>query len=199
MNDIESVIFDISKIEGVYRKLLTILPSFEISNSTILPYGLKPHTRSVSWIVEQVITQQTKSKKTDLGLSYVNFDLPDTCLHDCELAIGDKKYWINIKIHNMAGKETRNDIAAVEKLHIQYRDNPKYELLYACFGIHFDNNSIKFDTDYLKIFSPQFLPVYVNPRNDKIQAQYHHKPEFRTRDEFLELLVNKSRSITLRG
>jgi hypothetical protein len=144
-----------------------------------------------------VITQQTKFKQFDLGLSYVNFDLPDTCLHDCELSIGDKKYWVNIKIHNMAGKETRNDIAAVEKLHIQYRDNPDYELLYVCFGIHFDNNSIRFDADYLKVFSPQFLPVYVNPRNDKIQAQYHHQPEHRTREEFLELLISKSKSISL--
>ena len=46
-------------------------------------------------------------------------------------------------------------------------------------------------------FSPQFLPVYVNPRNDKIQAYYHAPAEERTRDEFLEWLQTRSRSIVL--
>jgi hypothetical protein len=50
----------------------------------------------------------------------------------------------------------------------------------------------------MHIFSPQFLPIYINPRNDKIQAFYHHEPEYRSRVEFLQLLREKSRSIVLR-
>ena len=46
----------------------------------------------------------------------------------------------------------------------------------------------------LERFEP---PVYVNPRNDKIQAYYRAPPEERTRDEFLELLQSRSRSIVL--
>lgn len=194
---IAGVLADLNFVESTYRKLLALLPSFEIANANYLPYGLKPHTRSVSWIVEQVITQQTKFHKTALGLSDVDFDLPDTCLHDCVLSVGAKKYYVNIKIHNMDGSNSRNDIAAVQKLYTQYRNEPDYDLIYACFGIRFEKNRIKFDVDYLKIFSPQFLPIYVNPTNDKIQALYHHTATNRTRSAFLDLLVMHSKSITL--
>jgi hypothetical protein len=193
----QAVLDEINFVESVYKKLLHLLPSFEIANINYLPYGLKPHTRSVSWIVEQVITQQTKFHQRALGLTHVEFDLPDTCLHDCVLSVGQKKYYVNIKIHNMDGKDTRNDIAAVEKLYIQYRSQPDYDLIYACFGIRFAQHSINFDVDYLKLFSPQFLPVYVNPRNDKIQALYHHNAIYRTRKEFLDLLVQHSKTIKL--
>jgi hypothetical protein len=87
---IKQITEDIEFIRGVYKKLLTILPSFNITDKDILPYGLKPHTRSVSWLVEQVITQQTKYRAKQLGLDDVNFDMPDTCLHDCEIKVGEK-------------------------------------------------------------------------------------------------------------
>ena len=44
---------------------------------------------------------------------------------------------------------------------------------------------------------PQFLPIYVNPRNDKLQAFYRASLEERTRDEFLRLLQQNSTSIVL--
>lgn len=198
-NDLIAKTFDDMKfIEGVFNKLLKILPSFDITDKKILPYGLKAHTRSVSWLVEQVITQQAKFHAAGLGLKDVNFEWPDTCLHDCELITPKRSYFVNVKIHNMAGKHNKNDIAAVEKLHMQYMSNPDYELIYACFGVHFDNIHISFDSTYLKLFSPQFLPIYVNPRNDKIQALYHHEPVHRTREEFLVLLRSHSKSIVLR-
>jgi hypothetical protein len=97
----------------------------------------------------------------------------------------------------MAGKENKNDIAAVEKLYMQYSSNAAYDLIYACFGIHFENIHIRFDPQYLYLFSPQFLPIYVNPRNDKIQAFYRHDPQPRSRAQFLEELRRNSRSIRL--
>lgn len=163
-----------------------------------MPYGLKAHTRSVSWLVEQVITQQTKFNAKKLGLDNVNFDFPDTSLHDCEIIYKGKSYFINVKIHNIEGKENKNDISAVEKLYFQYSVNKNYNLIYACFGIQFENIKINFDKDYLEIFSPQFLPIYVNPRNDKIQATYKHDKIYRTRSEFLKMLKEKSKSIVLK-
>ncbi|MDR1963140.1 MAG: hypothetical protein LBQ50_05130 [Planctomycetaceae bacterium] len=168
-----------------------------MTDKKVLPYGLKPHTRSVSWLVEQVITQQTKYRKKELELDDVAFDMPDTSLHDCEITQHKKTYYVNVKVHNMEGKAKKNDIAAVEKLYMQYSANPSYNLIYACFGIRFNGISIEFDTSYIHLFSPQFLPIYVNPRNDKIQAFYHHQPEFRLRSEFMQLLREKSPSIIL--
>ncbi len=173
--EIEKIIRDIDFIRSVYEKLIAILPSFNVTDKDILPYGLRPHTRSVSWLVEQVITQQTKYRANQLGIENVKIDMPDTCLHDCEITADGKPYYVNIKIHNAVRKENKNDIAAVEKLYMQYIANTSYNLVYACFGIIFKDINIGFDPDYLCVFSPQFLPIYVNPRNDKIQAYYHHE------------------------
>ena len=115
----QNIVAGLDFIRGVYLKLLNILPSFDVTDRKVLPYGLKAHTRSVSWLVEQVIVQQTKFRAKDLGIKDVNFDLPDTCLHDCEIIAGGKKYFVNVKIHNADGKENKNDIAAVEKLYFQ--------------------------------------------------------------------------------
>ena len=195
--DVREIIGDLRYTEELCKRLLNILPSFDITDRKILPYGLKPHTRSVSWLVEQVIVQQMKYHAQKLAIKDVNFELPDTCLHDCEIFSQEKKYYVNVKIHNIQGKENKNDIAAVEKLYFQYVANPKYNLIYACFGINFENIRVNFDRNYLVIFSPQFIPIYVNPRNDKIQATYHHKAIMRTREQFLNLLKKNSKSIAL--
>jgi hypothetical protein len=157
----------------------------------------RSHTRSISWLVEPVITQQTKFNATRLGIADAEFDFPDTCLDDCEIKTSPRSYFVNVKIHKMTGRENKNDIAAVEKLYMQYSANAEYHLIYACFGIHFQNIHIRFDPDYLCLFSPQFLPIYANPRNDKIQAFYRHQPQERTRAQFLEELCRNSRSIKL--
>ncbi|MDR0486125.1 MAG: hypothetical protein LBH29_05300 [Elusimicrobiota bacterium] len=188
---------DIEFIKSIYKKLLMILPSFNITDEKILPYGLRVHTRSVSWLVEQVITQQTKFNKTKLGLAEVDFNMPDTCLHDCIIKTAEKEYFINIKVHNSGGRENKNDIAAVEKLYMQYSCNPVYNVIYVCMGIYFENIKITFDADYIAVFTAQFLPIYVNPRNDKIQAFYKHNPQYRSRREFLKILKENSKSINL--
>lgn len=196
---VESVLNEMDFLRNLYLKLIHILPSFNIADRTVLPYGLKPHTRSVAWLVEQVISQQTKFRAKELGLDDVKFDMPDTCLHDCELSMGGKTYYVNIKIHNSDNnKKNKNDISAVEKLYFQYTSNPSYNLIYVAFGIFFDDITIRFDTSQILVFSPQFLPIYVNPRNDKIQSSYDHKPVFRTREEFIKLLQASSKSIILK-
>lgn len=195
--NIKAIIEDIEYLKLLFQNLLKIIPDFNITDTKILPYGLKSHTRSVSWLVEQVIVQQTKYRAKELKVDDVNFNLPDTCLHDCEINANGKKYYVNIKIHNMDGKENKNDIAAVEKLYFQYAANQEYNLIYACFGIRFENIKVSFDKNYLVVFSPQFMPIYVNPRNDKIQATYHHNPIIRARGDFLNLLKKNSKSIIL--
>jgi len=195
--EIQQIIDDINVVRDIYKNLFQFLPSFKITDNKILPYGLKPHTRSVSWLVEQVITQQTKYNKVTLGLDAVSLNMPDTCLHDCEISKNGKTYYVNVKIHNIDGKENKNDISAVEKLYMQYAANPEYNLIYACFGIRFKDIIIEFDTSYIQLFSPQFLPIYVNQRNDKIQAFYNHKPVYRSRIDFMKLLRENSKSIIL--
>ncbi len=195
--EIDLIEDELEFVKEIFLATINLIPSFDITDSKILPYGLKAHTRSIAWIVEQVITQQAKFNAKKLGITDVDFNLPDTCLHDCVIEKDGKRYFVNVKTHNVAGKKNKNDISAVEKLHFQYVSNPNYRLIYACFGIKFENLTISFDKNYVHTFSPQFLPVYVNPRNDKIQAFYHHEITHRTRNDFLLLLREKSKSIVL--
>jgi hypothetical protein len=197
MQEIDLIKEELSIMNDLFHRVIKIIPSFNLTDSKILPYGLKPHTRSVSWIVEQVITQQTKFNRDALGIVDVDIDLPDTCLHDCIIKTKSQNYYINIKITNADGKDNKNDIAAVEKLYMQYSANPDYRLIYAVFGFKFQNINISFVENYVHTFSPQFLPIYVNPRNDKIQAFYKANPQERSRKEFLQLLREHSKSIVL--
>ena len=199
MNDeINQINAELNEMRGFFSKVVKMIPSFHIADPKILPYGLKPHTRSVSWIVEQVIVQQAKYNKEKLGVKDVKFDLNDTSLYDCEvLTKVDKRYLVNIKITSAGRKRIKNDIAAVEKLYNEYKNERNFRLIYAVFQFSFDNTKITFSKDRVHIFSPQFLPIYVNPRNDKIQAYYYAEPEERTREEFLSLLREKSESISL--
>ncbi|MCY4446520.1 MAG: hypothetical protein OXC02_08695 [Rhodobacteraceae bacterium] len=191
------IIEELKIIKDLFTQVVKIIPEFDITDENILPYGLKPHTRSVSWIVEQVIIQQTKFNKNLLGVSGVTYDLPDACLHDCEILSQSKKYYVNIKITQANQKQNKNDISAVEKLFNDYKNHPNYRLIYAVFKFKFDNITISLKDD-VHIFSPQFLPIYINPRNDKLQAKYYAEPEIRTRSDFLEVLREKSSTIKLK-
>ncbi|MBU1260850.1 MAG: hypothetical protein KJ757_02180 [Planctomycetes bacterium] len=197
INEIELIKEEMATVEKIFLGVVDEIPSFDITDTKILPYGLRAHTRSISWIVEQVITQQAKYHAKRLGIDDVDINLPDTCLHDCVIYKNSKRYFVNVKIHNADGRDNKNDISAVEKLYMQYRENKDYRLIYACFGIRFSNLTISFVRENVHVFSPQFLPIYVNPRNDKIQAFYHHEPEQRSRTQFLQQLREKSRSIIL--
>ena len=127
---------EMAEVKAALLSVVGIIPSFDITDPKVLPYGLKAHTRSISWIVEQVITQQTKYNAKKLGLSDVEIDMPDTCLHDCVIHKDGKRYFVNVKIHNADGRDNKNDISAVEKLYMQYRENPDYRLIYALSLIH---------------------------------------------------------------
>lgn len=48
----KKILDSINYLDSIFTNLLAILPSFKINSKKILPYGLKPHTRSVSWLVE---------------------------------------------------------------------------------------------------------------------------------------------------
>ena len=59
--EIEEIIVGLKQIETLCKNLLHILPNFDITDKKILPYGLKPHTRSVSWLVGKEILCQCQN------------------------------------------------------------------------------------------------------------------------------------------
>ncbi len=199
MNEIQIIKAEMQFARKLFLKVINIIPSFNITDPSILPYGLKPHTRSISWIVEQVVIQQAKFHSNSLKIQNVDINMPDTCLHDCVILKNNKnKLYVNVKITNIDKKENKNDIAAVEKLYMQYKVNTNYRLNYIVFGVQFNNTKISFCKQYVHVFSPQFLPIYINPRNDKIQSYYKAKITERNRKSFLKILQKESRSIVLK-
>lgn len=184
-------------VKTIFLATVNLIPSFDITDEKVLPYGLRPHTRAISWIVEQVITQQAKYHAKEIGITDVEFDIPSTFLHDCVVIAGGNRYFVNIKIYNIDGKKNKNDMSAIAKLYMQYETNINYHLIYVSFGIKSQNISVSFDKNHIHTFSPQFLPIWVNPHNDKIQGFYKNESIYRTRKEFLQLLVENSKSIVL--
>lgn len=196
-SEIKKISEDLELVQHIFSAVVQDIPSFEVGSESALPYGLKPHTRSVSWLVEQVLVQKVKVMSTDLGLSYVNYELPDTELHDLEIRVGDRQLFINVKCHQAEKKANKNDISAVVKLHKRYVEDKNYDLIYVAVGIKFEDRSVVFMSDHVNCFSPQFLPIYVNPTNDKIQAFYNHEPQVRSRSEFLRILRESSKTLKL--
>ena len=68
MDEIQIIKEELKTVKSLFLKVTDIIPSFNVTDPSILPYGLKPHTRSISWIAEQVITQQTKFHKGKLEI-----------------------------------------------------------------------------------------------------------------------------------
>lgn len=198
-NQIIEVQKRLEDLEALCTMVIDSLPEFEVTSEEALPLGLKPHTRSVSWIVEQVINQRFRALEENLDLKQLDIDVADTALHDLSFKNKNNSYYVNIKTHQSKGKKNKNDISAVEKLYKAYTSDPNFNLYYAAFGIEIKQleRKIKFIPKDLVVFSPQFMPIYVNPRNDKLQAYYVHEPEFRSREEFLKILVESSKSIKL--
>ena len=190
---IQKVKDDLNFVDDLFRKLIENLAGFEIASEAALPFGLKEHTRSVSWIAEQVVTQNLAKIKSELGLKKVEYHLKDTSLHDCEVRTAANTFYINVKMHNMEGGDDRNDIAAAQKLLTAYKSKPAFNLIYCCVGIRFKGCKVSFDSSYMKVFSAQFLPsgIYINPANAKLQATYSHKSEIRSRKDFIKLLESK--------
>ncbi|MGI8789020.1 MAG: hypothetical protein ACR2HG_14855 [Pyrinomonadaceae bacterium] len=188
---------EMAAVKNIFSATVNFIPSFNITDEKILPYGLRAHTRSISWIVEQAITQQAKFHASEIGVSEVDFNMPDTCLHDCVIDVGENRYFVNVKIYNVDGRPNKNNLSAVAKLFMQYDSNLNYRLIFISFGIRVKNQFIRFDKNYINTFSPQFLPIYVNPKSDKLQAFYQHNPIYRSRKEFLELLAENSKGVVL--
>lgn len=181
-------------LSTAFTKLVKDIEKFEIVGNKLLPFGFKPHTRSISWIAEQVILQQAKIKAKELGFKDVIFSKQDTDVFDCIIIDkSNRKIFVNVKITNIDGRHNKNDISAAERLYNFLIDSDELGLFYVVLGIKFDNTKVEFSKDQIFVFNPISLPdVYVNPKNAKLQAYYDAKPITRTKREFLDLLYRAS-------
>lgn len=119
-NEVKLIETELAVVKSIFAATVNLISSFNITDKKVLPYCLRAHTRSISQVVEKVITQQAKFHAAKIGVTDVDFDIPDTCLHDCIIDVGENCYFVNVKIHNVEGKHNKNNPSTIAKFFIQY-------------------------------------------------------------------------------
>jgi len=192
--DIEKLINNVKYAFDIVTKKV---PQFEVLNKKYLPEGLKPHTRSICWLAEQVILQNTRKNEKELGIIDFHYPKSDIEVWDVKFAFRDlfpeKEIFINVKVTDITKPTRKNDIASVKKLLNFYSINKNPLLLYAVFKIEFENNIIKLKPNPIAknyIWMDKFV---VNPRNEHVQAYYDCGVIKRSEEDFLDLLKKKAK------
>ncbi len=193
-------IVDVSdKLVKIFSTLITnIIPSFEVLRKEYIPYGLKPHTRSICWLAEQVILQNVKKNLHRLEAAEYSDPISDISPWDAKLKLrtilNDEDIFINIKVTDHSKPIRKNDIASVKTLLNFYRHNINSLLFYVVIKLRFNDNKIDFIGPPVVRYYPWIKDFVVNPRNEHIQSIYEVENEVRSTEEFIRLLKTKARA-----
>lgn len=185
------------KLEEIFTTFITDkIPYFEVLNKSYLPEGLKPHTRSICWLAEQVILQNTKKFSSEFGISDFEYPESDISPWDAKFKIDDFSYgedvFINIKVTNSDKPIRKNDIASVKALLNFYKDKGEPLIYFVVIRLKFEDNIIKFEKPVTARYYPWVKDFVVNPRNEHIQSIYDAEIEEISVDEFLKILRKKA-------
>jgi len=187
---------EVKRVEGLvtdlFRNFTTSVPGFEVLNESYVPDGLNPHTRSVCWLAEQVILQNTRR----LPQIHRLVDPPsDISAWDARLFFDgedETPIFINIKVSSTT-KRLKNDIASVKKLKQFYEEYPDALLFFVVIRFDFENTWIRFHKEPIVQYYPWMKGYYINPRNHHIQAHYDCGDEYRTLDQFINEFMSTAR------
>jgi len=183
------------KLEKTFNSFIDKVPEFEVLNSKYIPEGLNPHTRSICWLAEQVILQNTKKYSDEFGITDFEYPESDISTWDARLKYGlisNKDVFINIKVTNADNPIRKNDIASVKKMLSFYQDHDEPLIYYVVLKFVFDNNKIKFVKPTIVRYYPWVKDFVVNPRNEHMQSIYDVDIEERSLEDFLELVRTKA-------
>jgi len=186
-----------TEIERIFNEIVgNKIQKFEVLKKKDLPNGLKQHTRSICWLAEQVILQNTKKYAKKFNLTDFEYPPSDISPWDVKFRlnkiINERDIFVNVKITDVTKPARKNDIASVKTLLNFYKQNQEPLLFYAVMKFKFDKNSIIFEDSPVVRYYPWIKDFVVNPRNEHIQCFYEVDVEERSIEEFLELLKNKA-------
>lgn len=180
------------KISVMLQNLIKKIGDIHLLNEALVPEGLKPIGRSASWLVEQIIVQNMRKYKDELGLIDVLDPPSNVSLYDCSILFkGElKRYYINLKTSSFEAKRTKDDISKADKLIELYELDPDYTLFVAVIKVIFqDTRLILNHNKNLIVFNIAWIPdIYCNPRNNNLQSSRYDEICFRTNVEFLDEL-----------
>ena len=187
-----------NELQKLSRRILNEI-SFEVINpESKIPLGFKKHTRSISWLAEQVITQHLETNQKKYDLEFFETSKTDISVYDFKIKFKDIKelIYVNSKITWIQQKKQRNDMSSIKKLFKFYEEHKNVKLFYLIFPFEYfgpKGNKIKFLEnvtcgEYIKM-----KDFYLNPRNAHLQAFYEVENVDRTYSEFLEIIKTKQK------
>lgn len=186
--EIERIITD---VETSFKKVTIEIPHFEIISPQLVPYGLKPHTRSICWLAEQVILQNVKANATEWGITNIEFPVSDICVWDVKISHINHPgvdIYINIKVTDVTRPVRNNDFASVKALVEFYDSNPDVILLCVIFPLRFQNTNIHFE-NFIIVKNYAWIDHFViNIRNKHLQALYTCGKLYRSSRNFIDLV-----------
>ncbi|AJF62161.1 hypothetical protein QT06_C0001G1349 [archaeon GW2011_AR15] len=178
------------KISKAIKKVIVKIGDISIIKEELAPEGLKPLARSVSWLVEQIMVQNIRKYKDELGIEKVEDPPSNVSLYDCSIKFrGESKiYYLNLKTSSAGAKKTKDDISKADKLIELYQSDSDYTLFVAVLKVIFKNTHLILNHENnLIIFNIAWIPdIYCNPRNNNLQSSEYDQTQFRTNQEFLQ-------------
>jgi len=188
----DEITTDLEILKNGFNSCIRKIKEFEILNEKLVPEGLKPHTRSIAWLAEQVIVQGVRKFIDGTGFESVVANDSDIGLHDCIVRIRGNDTLVNLKVTNVEKTHTKNDINKAYKIQQAFIENPDMRFYYVIIKISFDNTKIKFvDEPPIVFYVPWIHDVYVNPSNHHLQAGYDKPPTFRSVQQFVGEIENE--------
>lgn len=188
----DEILTDLEILKNGFNTCVRKIDEFEILNEELVPEGLKPHTRSISWLAEQVIVQGLRRFIDELEFEEVEANDSDIELHDCIIKIKGRNVLVNLKVTNIDKSHTRNDINKAYKIQKAFIENPDLRFYYVVIKLSFQNTKIRFANEPPIVFYvPWIHDVYVNPSNHHLQASYFEPPAFRTVQQFVDKIEHE--------
>jgi len=173
-----------------------------ISPADKIPFGFKKHTRSISWLAEQVVIQHLKSNREKYNIDVIEESDSDINVWDFRIKFNNGQVisnnedliYVNFKITWSGTKVQSNDMSSIKKLTTFLKENENVKLYYLVFPFDYHgekNNTIKFTDDVICGEYIKMKDFYCNPRNEHVQAFYNVEQVNRTCKEFLNLIESK--------
>ena len=179
----------------------SIRGGFQIIDPILIPEGLPPHTRSIAWVIEEVVRQAGNIlKKNDPDYEKnTQFDKIKSWPSDIDIIdyliflVGGEKIYVNVKMHNIEKKEGKNDINQGSKIFAHFKTDPDFRFYYCVVNFEFTGEkgtvASLIPEKPTILYAPWVKDVYVNPKNGHLQATYAKKDyEPRNMKSFLDLL-----------
>lgn len=185
------------ELDKVFTKFIVEkVPFFEVLRKEYLPEGLKPHTRSICWLAEQVILQNIKKHSSEFEVTDFEYPVSDISPWDVKFKFNkllkDTDIFINIKVTDSTKPIRKNDIASVKSLLNFYSNNVNPLIYFVVIRLKFEDNIIRFVEPVIVRYYPWIKYFVVNPRNAHVQSLYEAEIERREPEEFVRILRSKA-------